>query len=482
MPGAYNANAHAGPACCTPNSTRAGAPIEFITLHFIDATGVGYTYCRGENMQSHAKTFVIDTNVFIHKPDAITSFRNSDIVIPLWVLEELDKLKTYSDERGRNARHAIRFLDEIVVKGSIIEGVKMDNGSVLRIASHRPDILPHDIHSNESDNRILLTALALQQEGRQVFFVSKDINARVKAAALGLKAVDYEKQKVDIHSLYSGVRSANASSDTAKELTSTGSITWKDEMSPNEYVELSVSGNGEPLLARYNASFGTLEYRPLEIEPVSGILPLNIQQRIALDLLLDDSISLVTLVGKAGTGKTLLAIAAGLCKVLEDKQYARMLVTRPVVPFGKDIGYLPGAKEEKLSHWMQPLFDNLELILSVYKKDKVRTVDALLSNNLIEIEALTYIRGRSLPNQYIIIDEAQNLSPHEIKTIVSRAGEDTKVVLTGDPYQIDSPYLDSNSNGLTYLVEIFKNLDVFGHVTLEKSERSRLAELAAELL
>jgi PhoH-like ATPase len=198
--------------------------------------------------------------------------------------------------------------------------------------------------------------------------------------------------------------------------------------------------------------------------------------------LLDDRISLVTLVGKAGTGKTLLAIAAGLRKVVEEGLYTRVLVTRPVVPFGKDIGYLPGGKEEKLAHWMQPLFDNLELILSVHKRDKAKTTDSLLNNNLIEIEALTYIRGRSLPNQFIIIDEAQNLSPHEIKTIVSRAGENTKVVLTGDPYQIDSPYLDSNSNGLTYLVETFKDLNIFGHMVLEKSERSLLAELAAELL
>jgi len=433
-------------------------------------------------MQQPTKTFVIDTNVFIHKPDAILSFRDNEIVIPLWVLEELDKLKTYSDERGRNARHAIRFLDEIVVKGSVIEGVKMENGSVLRIASSRPDTIPHDIRFDEPDNRILLTALALQQEGRQVFFVSKDINARVKAAALGLKAVDYEKQKVNIHSLYSGMRTGNASTDTAGELKTSGSIPWKDEVNPNEFIELNISGTQETLLTRYDHSRGMLVHKPYEIEPVSGIVPLNVHQRMALDLLLDDSVSLVTLVGKAGTGKTLLAIAAGLCKVVEDRQYARMLVTRPVVPFGKDIGFLPGAKEEKLSHWMQPLFDNLELILSVYKKEKLKTVDALLNNNLIEIEALTYIRGRSLPNQYIIIDEAQNLSPHEIKTIVSRAGEDTKVVLTGDPYQIDSPYLDSNSNGLTYLVEIFKSIDVYGHVTLEKSERSLLAELAAELL
>ncbi|MAG13034.1 MAG: phosphate starvation-inducible protein PhoH [Spirochaetales bacterium] len=428
------------------------------------------------------KTFVIDTNVFIHKPDAVLSFRDSEIVIPLWVLEELDKLKTYSDERGRNARHAIRFLDGIVSSGVVSEGVKLENNSVLRITNMQPGKIPQELDMEKPDNRILLTAIALQQEGRAVFFVSKDINARVKAAALGLKAVDYEKQKVNIQDLYSGLRRANISWDSLDELRRSGAIPWKDGLHPNEFVELDVAGASEPILAKYAVESAELVLLDEEMPSISGIQPLNIHQRAAFELLLDDSISLVTMVGKAGTGKTLLAIASGLKKVLEDKAYSRVLVTRPVVPFGKDIGYLPGGKEEKLAHWMQPLFDNLELILSVYKRDKVKSVDSLLTNNLIEIEALTYIRGRSLPSQYIIIDEAQNLSPHEIKTIVSRAGEGTKVVLTGDPYQIDSPYLDSNSNGLSYLVEIFKSQLLYGHITLEKSERSLLAELAAELL
>ena len=215
---------------------------------------------------------------------------------------------------------------------------------------------------------------------------------------------------------------------------------------------------------------------------VSGIKPLNEKQIIALDLLLDDSISLVTLVGKAGTGKTLLAIAAGLKKVLDENIYSRVLVSRPVIPMGKDIGYLPGAKSEKLSHWMRPLFDNLEYIITNQNRKNLKSIQSLIDNKLIEIEALTYMRGRSLPEQFIIIDEAQNLSPHEVKTIVSRAGAGTKVVLTGDPYQIDSPYLDSNSNGLSYLVEAFKGQECFGHIILDHSERSELAELATELL
>jgi PhoH-like ATPase len=215
---------------------------------------------------------------------------------------------------------------------------------------------------------------------------------------------------------------------------------------------------------------------------VAGVRPLNDEQRMAFEVLLDPMVNLVSLVGKAGTGKTLLALASGLRMTLEDHLYSRVLVSRPVIPLGKDIGYLPGAKNEKLSHWMEPLFDNLEYVLSVYRKQNIKNAEQLISNRVIELEALSYIRGRSLPGQFIIIDEAQNLSPHEIKTIVSRAGEGSKVVLTGDPYQIDSPYLDANSNGLSFLVETFKGQEIFGHITLNRSERSRLAELAAELL
>ncbi len=424
----------------------------------------------------------MDTNVFIHKPDAIMSFKDNEVVVPMWVLEELDKLKTYSDARGRNARAAIRFLDEIVRSGDPAAGVKMENGSILRILSSTPVKNPEDLRVDEPDNRILLTALALQEEGRRVFFVSKDINARVKAAALGIKAVDYEKQKVNIENLYAGYRVAEAAEDTAAELVAGAAIPWKEKLHPNEFVFFSTAGSDRTLITRYDRHGETLRLALDPVEPVCGISPLNVNQKAAFNLLFDDSVPLVTLVGKAGTGKTLLAIAAGLEKVIEQQRYNRVLVTRPVVPFGKDLGYLPGSKDEKLAHWMQPLFDNLDLILASNKKSKIRSADSLLNNNLIEIEALTYIRGRSLPNQFIVIDEAQNLSPHEIKTIVSRAGENTKVVLTGDPYQIDSPYLDSNSNGLTYLVEVFKDQDVFGHIVLEKSERSLLAELAAELL
>jgi PhoH-like ATPase len=418
----------------------------------------------------------------IHRPDAVLSFRDNEIVIPLSVLEELDSLKSYSDERGRNARHAIRFIQDVGSNGNLNTGVKLDNGSILRVELTHAKETALDLESNKTDNRILLTALMLQNQGKRVFFVTKDINARVKATAIGVKAVDYEKQKVNIHELYQGYIEVDSSTAVIRELREKKSIEWSGNLVPNEFVILRSKKNDETALSRFSFERQRLEYVGHKVSTVSGIKPLNEQQRIALDLLLNDEIPLVTLVGKAGTGKTLLALAAGLRKVFEEKQYSRVLVGRPVVPMGKDIGYLPGSKTEKLSHWMQPVFDNLEYILSMSKGSSVRNMEQLLNSKLIEVEALTYIRGRSLPEQFVIVDEAQNLSPHEIKTIVSRAGSKTKVVLTGDPYQIDSPYLDSNSNGLTYLVGTFKGQKLFGHVTLHKSERSRLAELATELM
>jgi PhoH-like ATPase len=433
-------------------------------------------------MSNPVKTFVIDTNVLIHRPDAILSFRDNEVVIPLWVLEELDHLKTYSDERGRNARQAIRFLDEAGKKGSLSEGVKIENGSVLRVGLSYSKDIPAGMIEDKPDNKIIMTAYALQTQGKTVFFVSKDINARVKATALGIKAVDYEKQKVNIDKLYSGFTEIDITPENLRSLREMRRLEWHEAYPPNHYVIFNDRAHNDSALSRFNPVGGDLELVDYKMPAIAGVRALNHQQRIAFDLLLDDNVHLVTLVGIAGTGKTLLAIAAGLKQVFEDKKYSRVLVSRPVVPLGKDIGYLPGAKNEKLSHWMQPLFDNLEYILSVYKRPNMKSAEQLISNRVIELEALSYIRGRSLPEQYIIIDEAQNLSPHEIKTIVSRAGEGSKVVLTGDPYQIDSPYLDANSNGLSYLVEVFKGQEIYGHVTLAKSERSRLAELAAALL
>lgn len=431
---------------------------------------------------NQTKVFVIDTNVFIHNPESIMSFRDNEIIIPLQVLEELDNLKAYSDNRGKSARDAIRFLEAVSRKGDLHEGIKLENGSVLKVSLEQAESVPKVMDMNKNDNKILLCAAFFKEKGRQVFFVSKDINARVKATAIGIKAVDYEKEKVDIATLYQGVIEAEITSEQAAAFDAMGSLPWKDKLRPNEFIVLKERGSQTERLARACPGEDIITAVNQDLASVFGISPLNIRQRIALELLLDDRLSLVTIVGKAGTGKTLLAIAAALRKLFDEKTISKILVTRPVISVGKDLGFLPGEKMAKMSAWMQPLFDNLEFILNSHKRDKLKSVEQMIRDKQLEIEALSYIRGRSLPNEFIVIDEAQNLTPHEIKTIVSRAGKGSKVVLTGDPYQIDNMYLDANSNGLSFLVDAFKGQAVFGHITLMKSERSELAELASNLL
>lgn len=430
----------------------------------------------------NSKVFVLDTNIFIHFPEAIESFRNSEIAIPLVVLEELDKLKTYSDQRGKNAREAIRYLNRAIRGGDVRKGVKLDNGSVLRVIFGGINHPPADLPLDTNDNRIILQAASLLSSGKMVFFVSKDINARVKATVLGLKAVDYEKQKVNAATLYEGIREIEVGPEAFTELVQQIPGPSKENLLANQYVYFKERGGERTFLARYEGSSQQLVPCVLSEERCFGITPRNERQRAALDLLLNPSIPCVTLVGRAGTGKTLLAIAAALHLILDEKKYERVLISRPIVPLGKDIGYLPGEKSAKLATWMEPIYDNLEFLLSLGKRNTIKNMDQLFKERLFEVEAITYIRGRSLPSQFIIIDEAQNLTPHEIKTIVSRVGYNSKIVLTGDPDQIDNMYLDANSNGLTYLVEAFKGNALFGHITLFKTERSELAELAARLL
>jgi len=436
-------------------------------------------------LKQHEKIFVIDTNVLIHRSDAFLSFREALVVIPLWVFEELDNLKRDHAGRGRSARQAIRYISEYSKKGNLQAGVKLPNGGTLIVGLAHNAKVPDDLSLEKMDNKIILCALYYLQTGHDVFFVSKDINARIKAAVLGLKAVDYENNKVSMEYLYEGVLESSITGDKLEIFQKSGILKWDGtSLMPNQYVLFKdVKDDKKTIhIGRNSGDTGTLSYVESWQEPVMGVKPLNIKQRVAFDLLMDDSVPLVSLVGKAGTGKTLLALAAALKKTLEDKQYSRILVSRPIIPMGQDLGYLPGQKQAKMSHWMQPVFDNLEYIIDSAKKQNIKSIDQLLNNKVIEIEAITYIRGRSLPRQFIIIDEAQNLTPHEVKTIVSRAGEGSKVVLTGDPYQIDSPYLDAESNGLTYLVEAFKGEPLAGHISLAKSERSSLAELATELL
>lgn len=435
-------------------------------------------------MGKEIKTFVIDTNVLIHRPDAIFSFKNSKVVIPIEVFEELDNLKSeHHSGRGKSARAAVRLIDGIIQKRDISKGVKMPSGGILTIPILEDFREFHGLVKGKKDNHILLTALALQKAGEEVFFVSKDINARIKSEALGIHAVDYEKHKVSTSDQYTGYVELEVSKEKCLELESMKSVELEGSFSPNQYCFLSYHGSNTVYIGRYDASADCFRHIPSSMDDsITGITALNTEQRIAFDALLDPKIALVTLVGAAGTGKTLLAIATGLHMVLDQKNYTRVLVSRPVVPMGHDIGFLPGEKSQKMSPWMQPIFDNLEFIIERSDRQNVKSADQLINNKILEIEALTYIRGRSLPKQFIIIDEAQNLSPHEVKTIVSRAGDNTKVILTGDPNQIDNPYLDAESNGLITLVESFKDEVLTAHVTLTDIERSDLAELATRLL
>lgn len=433
------------------------------------------------------KTFVLDTNVLLHNANSLESFTDNQVVLPMAVLEELDKFKSNNDELGRNARQVIRRIDAMRKKGRLSQGVPTSHGGALRIVLDSLKTEATSLAENIPDNRILRVAHKLKQNGERVIFVSKDINARVKADAIGLEAVDFEKQKVNFDELYTGFREINLAPDLLAKFKASESIALPKDLAllPNEYALLtSDKSDSSPLLARALAD-GKLTKLSLTSESAWNIKPRSPGQRMALDLLMDHTVPLVTLVGQAGTGKTLLALAAGLDLALKLKTFDKMLVTRPIMPLGKDIGYLPGDKEAKLTNWMLPIFDNLAYLMrdTGEKKYSLRErIERLIKEHVVELEALTYIRGRSISGQYVIVDEAQNLTPHEIKTIISRCGEGGKMVLTGDPYQIDNPYLDSNSNGLTYAVERLKNSPLHGHVTLMKSERSPLAALAAAML
>jgi len=436
------------------------------------------------------KIFVLDTNVLLHDPKAIFSFEDNDVVIPIVVIEELDKFKKGIDEIGRNARQVSRILDEYRLKGKLSQGVPLEGGGSLRVElNHQsPQQLPSEFIAAKADNRILATALNLKHDDLPVILVTKDTNLRIKADAFGLIAEDYETDTITLDELYSGETEIEVGPGAIDEFYANGEMTAPEPKPfPNQFVLLKNSANpSQTALSRYQLQKHALVPIAGVKHGVWGINSRNKQQQFALDLLLNDDIRLVTLVGKAGTGKTLLALAAGLEKTIESRSFQRLVVSRPVFPMGKDIGFLPGDIEEKLRPWMQPIRDNLDFLVGSSggpgrvkgKKD----LQSLFDLGMIEVEPLTYIRGRSMPNQYLIVDEAQNLTPHEIKTIITRAGEGTKIVLTGDPYQIDNPYIDAESNGLTFVVERFKEEAIAGHITLVKGERSDLAELAATLL
>lgn len=434
------------------------------------------------------KTFVVDTNVILHSHQSLFSFKEHDVVIPLGVIEELDRFKGLNDERGREARQASRELDNLRSQGTLAHGVVLPTGGTLQIMiDSEIESTGFGLDPHKVDNRILACAVALKKQGRNPVLISKDINCRIKADALGIAAEDFETNKVDIDELYAGWREMTMPAAKIETFLREEGLDYEEgNLLKNEFVLLKATENeNKTALAKYDGTQRKLvPLFHLNSKPW-GVEAMNLQQKFAIELLLCNEIQLVTLVGRAGTGKTLLALACGLQKTIDEHLFRKLLVSRPIMPLGKDIGYLPGSKDEKLSHWMQPIFDNLEFVMDrLYKNsdDVDKKIRFLIESQKIQIEAITYIRGRSIPKQFLIVDEAQNLTPHEVKTIISRAGEGTKVVLTGDPYQIDNPYLDSASNGLNFVIEKFKNHDLFGHIILHKSERSSLSALASELL
>ncbi|HWE93344.1 MAG TPA: PhoH family protein [Tepidisphaeraceae bacterium] len=448
------------------------------------------------------KHFVVDTNVLLHNPNAIFLFKDNEVVIPFDVIEELDKFKVGTDDLGRNARTVIRHLDSLRETGNLSEGVSVpQTGGRVRVILEEDQKLCPGLFENSPDNRIICCALNLQQQGNRVVFISKDINARIKSDALGLVTEDFEAQKVDFDHLYTGWREVPVDSDvigrlfSEKQFAPTLDDLGGTPMRANEFALLrDKTDTAHTALTRYRADLQALCPVRSRRGPTFGIAPRNMQQTMALDLLLDDSVKLVSLIGNAGTGKTLLALAAGMTKVLNEQIYQKLLCARPIMPLGRDIGYLPGDKDQKLTAWMQPIFDNMSYLLSnrlstegdhpshASLSSVEQRIQQLMESGRVVLEPLTYIRGRSIPHQFMIVDESQNLTPHEVKTIASRVGEGTKLILTGDATQIDNPYLDSSSNGLSYLVERLKGQPICGHVTLGKSERSELASLVtAEL-
>lgn len=440
------------------------------------------------------KTFVLDTNVLLHDPSAMLRFEDNDVILPMAIIEELDRFKKKPEMTGRNARQVSRTLDELRKNGHFIEGIPINNGGTLKVSlCHRETLkrLPPELEGDQADNAILAVALEHQKDcDCPVVLVSKDTNLRIKADAVGLEARDYETDKIDLSDLYTGTREILVSTEQIDQVFKLDGIPLEaEDLLPNQALTLIDESNPKhKALAIVDGVSGRVEaLAKLPRTGVSRVYARNREQSFAFEMLLRDDIQLVTLVGQAGTGKTLLAIAAGLQKVADEGIYTRLLISRPVIPMGRDIGYLPGDIKEKLTPWMQPLYDNFDLIFGTQESREKpghwrRGHEELMEMGMLQIEPLTYIRGRTLPRQFLVVDEAQNLTPHEVKTILTRAGEGTKIILTGDPDQIDNPYVDASSNGLTYAVERFKGEPLAGHVTLLKGERSNLADRAAALL
>ena len=434
--------------------------------------------------------YILDTNILLHTPQAIFSFPNSNVLIPIEVIEEMEKFKRDMNELGRNSRNAAQLLDDLRGRGRLGEGVHLDDGTVVQIVcTSREAETPLRLRtSRQADARILSLALRLveRDSAEAVVVVTKNVNLRLKADALGVQAEDYETDHAPDADVYTGWRDVPADAEAVERLRGGRPAAISGRFhAVNEYVRLA-GGHDERQVALGRVTDldkGRIVPIADMSEGASGILPLNLEQSFALDALLNDEIGMVTLTGKAGTGKTLLAVAAGLRKVFKEKVYRKVLVFRPTTPVGRDLGYLPGDVGEKMRPWMQPVYDALELIREEDRQSRNRSLPPdLFECEEVKIEPLAYIRGRSIPKQYVIIDEAQNLTPLELKTVITRVGKGTKIVLTGDPHQIDNPYVDSLSNGLVVLIDRFRLSPIAAHVGLVRGERSPLAECAANLL
>ena len=437
------------------------------------------------------KNYVLDTNVLLHDPNSLVNFQKNNVLIPIEVIEEIDRFKRESTELGQNARNVSRTLDGLRAKGRLSEGVQLENGGILRIIFQKNNQNEKNGHaiigSNNVDNRIVTLALDVQKAHpkQPTILVSKDINLRIKADALGLQAEDYETDRVLIKDLYTGMFDLMVSAEKMASFRANGELELDNgtQYFPNEFCTLTEETNPKrTALTKVDATGKKVIPIIDNREGVWGIKPRNREQHYAFDALLDDRVKLVTLMGKAGTGKTLMAMAAGLKRTVLDREFRRLVVARPTISMGKELGFLPGSLEEKLAPWMQPIHDALEMLSDLNMGHEHRRSGDLMRSGSIVVEALSYIRGRSIAQQFMVIDEAQNLTPLEVKTIITRVGHGTKIVFTGDPYQIDNPYVDSSSNGFNYIISKFRAEPVAAHIELQKGERSELAELAANLL
>ena len=433
------------------------------------------------------KNYILDTNVLLHDPNSLVNFKGNTVLVPIEVIEEIDRFKRESTELGRNARTVSRMLDGFRGEGSMSAGVDLPNGGKLKIAFQKDGHGEPVFIKDSVDNRILALAASIQKSHSKevTILVSKDINLRIKADAIGVMAEDYETDRVFVTDLYTGMVELTVSAEKMTAFRAQGELALDSgkKYFPNEFCTLTDEGNPKKTALSKVDATGTKLIPILDVrEGVWGIKPRNREQHYALDALLDDRVKLVTLMGKAGTGKTLIAMAAGLKRVVNDREFRRLVVARPTISMGKELGFLPGSLEEKLAPWMQPIHDALEMLSDLNMGHEHRRAADLMRSGSIVVEALSYIRGRSIANQFMIIDEAQNLTPLEAKTIVTRVGSGTKIVFTGDPYQIDNPYVDSSSNGFNYIISRFRDQAIAAHIELQKGERSELAELAANIL